>query len=620
MKTLFLFFLSPFFLFSQTALERQKIASTYDQAYTQRLKSDAQVFNVAQAKLITDYKRQHPFIESEFMSLQRIEEDGTPIFYTIFNQGSSITLGTNKMYPGGTMGLNVTGLGMTAGVWDGGKVRDTHQEFGGGKVTISDGATTLSLHSTHVTGTIIALGVSLTRRGIAYQAQAKTYEWTSDYTEMLDFGSQGYLVSNHSYGYTTTSLPTYKFGSYDASSVEIDNVSNANPYYQVVVAAGNDRDDTTLAQVGNKGGYDLLSGFTTSKNAIVVAAVEEVLNYVDNSSVVMSSFSNFGPTDDGRIKPDVCAKGIAVSSCTSIGNNTYGELQGTSMATPAITGLVLMLQKHYNNLNPFNFMRASTVRGLICHSAREAGDAPGPDYGFGWGLPDAEAAANIITNRNVSTVLEENTLNNGDTFTKQISISASQKLSATICWTDPTATANVAGDEDNRSPRLKNNLDLKILKDGNIYYPWKLSVDDVTSPATNTSDNDVDNIEKVEIENAQPGVYTIQVTHKASLTGGSQVFSLIANATNGLSLNTRDYEYDNSIFIYPNPAASVLNFSVKNNITISAISINDISGKEIYKSGNSIGNSIDVSNLSSGVYFVTFQSDKNSVTKKFIKE
>ena len=620
MKALITFFLFPFFLFSQSVLERQKIVSTYDQSYITNLKNSADEYNVIQKKRIDEYKKQHPFLESEIMSLQRIEDDGTPIFYTIFNAGSSITMGTNKMYPGGSLGLNVTGTGMTAGVWDGGKVRDTHQEFSGGKIILSDAVTTLSSHSTHVTGTIIASGVSLPKRGIAYNAQAKTYDWTTDYNEMLTFGSEGYLVSNHSYGYVATSLSDSKFGQYDASSIQIDNVANASPYYQIVVAAGNDRDDFTIAQVGNKGGYDLLTGFATSKNSIVVAAVNGVLNYSDESSVVMSSFSNFGPTDDGRIKPDISAKGVGVNSCISISNISYDVYQGTSMATPGITGTILLLQKHYNNLNPSTYMRASTVRGLICHSAKEAGLYPGPDYEFGWGLANAELAANIISNRNVSTVLEENTLNPNQTFTKQISISSTQKLSVTICWTDPTGTSNITNDIDNRSARLKNNLDLKILKDGNIYYPWKLYVEDATAPATNIEDNDVDNIEKVEIPDAGPGVYTIQVNHKGSLTGGSQVFSLIANATTGLSLNTSDYVYDDSVFIYPNPTNNVLNFVAKNDITISAITINDISGKEIYKSGNTINNGIDVSNLSSGVYFVTFKSDNNSVTKKFIKE
>lgn len=620
MKTLFLFLLFPFFLFSQTVSERQKIASTYNQADIANLKRSNEEFTLIQQKRIEEYKKQHPFVESELMSLQRIEDDGTPIFYTIFNAGSSATIGTNKMYPGGSLGLSVTGAGMTAGIWDGGKVRDTHQEFTGGKVILSDATATLSSHSTHVAGTIMASGFSPLRKGIAYGAQAKTYDWTSDYNEMLAFGTAGYLASNHSYGYVAANLTDAKFGQYDTSSIQIDNVSNANPYYQIAVAAGNDRDDFTLAQVGNKGGYDLLSGFATCKNCLVVAAVDEVLNYVNESSVVMSSFSNFGPTDDGRIKPDISAKGVGVNSSISTGNASYDTYQGTSMATPAITGMILMLQKHYNNLNS-SYMRASTVRGLICHSAKEAGLYPGPDYEFGWGLANAELAANIITNRNVSTVLEEDTLTSGETFIKQISISSAQKLTATICWTDPSGQANSGTDFDNRASRLKNNLDLKILKDGTTYYPWKLNVEDPTLAAVNFDDNDVDNVEKVEIENAQPGVYTIQVTNKGTLVGaGTQVFSLIANATTGLSLNTADYAYNDSIFIYPNPANNVLNFTVKNNIAISGISINDISGKEIYKSENSATNSIDVSNLSSGVYFVTFKSENNLVTKKFIKE
>ena len=76
----------------------------------------------------------------------------------------------------------------------------------------------------------------------------------------------------------------------------------------------------------------------------------------------------------------------------------------------------------------------------------------------------------------------------------------------------------------------------------------------------------------------------------------------------------------NTINIYPNPAKGILNYSISNSVVLTAITINDISGKEIYKSGNAVNNSIDVSSLSSGVYFVTFQSDKNLITKKFIKE
>lgn len=602
---------------AQTANERMRISATYNQADIAKLNDTIQLMDADQKAKIADYKKTHPtFVDSETKSLQRIY-NGVPIFFTTDNAGSSQTIRTNAMYPSGSLGLSVTGAGMTAGVWDGSAVRATHVELTG-RVTQVDASTDFSSHSTHVMGTILASGVSSTRKGIAYGASGRAYDWTSDISEMSAFGTLGYLTSNHSYGYNSDGLAIATFGSYDSSSMQYDQVSNTYPYYQIVKSAGNDRNNTNLEQVNAKGGYDLITGGGNSKNVITVAAVGQVTNYVNASSVVMSSFSSYGPTDDGRIKPDISAKGVDVNSLGSLTNNQYAVLSGTSMASPAITGMILMLQKHYNNLNAGTFMRASTVKGLMCHSAKEAGLNTGPDYEFGWGLADAEAAATIISNKNISSILEENTLTTGQTFTKQVTLTSAQNIEATIAWTDPTGASN-GGAEDSRVPRLKNNLDLKILKDGTTYYPWKLNVEDPTAAATNNSDNEVDNIEKVEIPNAAPGVYTIQVTHKGSLTGSSQVFSLIANGSGtGLGVNTRDY--DTSIFIYPNPASNVLNFDSKNDITISAITINDVSGKEIYKSANTINNSIDVSNLSSGVYFVTFKSDNNSVTKKFIKE
>jgi serine protease AprX len=617
--TLLLFF--SISCFSQTVSDRNKIIATYDFNKIAQLKSDAQSFYQSQKLLIEQYKKDHPFVESEAKSLQFID-NGVPLFFTVNNQGSAVTLSANRLYPSGSLGLNLSGTGMISGVWDGGLVRESHQELSGSKIIYGgDVNPNMSDHATHVSGTIIARGASPTRRGIAYDGRAITYSFADDYLEMFPFASDGYLVSNHSYGLIASGLTTPRFGAYDFLSVQMDDLANAFPYYQIVIAAGNDRDSFTLPQVINKGGYDLITGRGVSKNSIVVAAVTEVPNYIDNSSVTMSSFSNYGPTDDGRIKPDIAAKGVGVSSCTGFSDSSYATYQGTSMATPAISGMILLLQQHYNNLNPTNYMKAATVRGLICHSAREAGLYPGPDYEFGWGLGNAESAARIISGKDVTSVLQENTLNNGQVFTKQISITSTQNITATICWTDPTGVENISTDVDNRTPRLVNNLDLKILKDGITYYPWKLDYSDTSAGATNNSDNNVDNVEKVEIFNAPPGVYTIQVSHKSNLAGGSQNFSLIANGATGLSLNTRDYSLEDSIFVYPNPAKELLNFNVKNNIAISSIKINDISGKEVFANASVIGTTpINVSGLSSGVYFITFTTDSNSVTKKFIKQ
>jgi hypothetical protein len=54
-----------------------------------------------------------------------------------------VTLRANSLQPNGDLGLNLTGSGITAGVWDGGKVRETHQELGTSKIIFGDGATSL---------------------------------------------------------------------------------------------------------------------------------------------------------------------------------------------------------------------------------------------------------------------------------------------------------------------------------------------------------------------------------------------------------------------------------------------------------------------------------------------
>jgi len=80
-------------------------------------------------------------------------------------------------------------------------------------------------------------------------------------------------------------------------------------------------------------------------------------------------------------------------------------------------------------------------------------------------------------------------------------------------------------------------------------------------------------------------------------------------------------DFDKNVFIYPNPTTNTLNYSINDAISIDSIRINDVSGKAINNFKADLNhNDIDVSNLSSGIYFVTFVSEQSSVTKKFVKQ
>jgi subtilisin family serine protease len=618
MKTFYLLFFSVF-CFSQSDIEKATIVNSYNKKASDELIAKNKLKNLEQRQLIKDFKKKFKVIDSENYSLQRMY-DGIPIFYTTFNDGSAKTIAANELYSNGSLGLDLTGEKLTIGLWDSGQIRESHVEFGG-RVTTGDFGGNVTLHATHVTGTVVAAGLSSARKGIAFKAKANTYDWFSDVQEMSLFASIGHLVSNHSYGYAVNATTQKSvFGSYDRSSVEIDELSYTFPYYQAVYASGNDRDKYSIPQLAEKQGYDMVTGATCSKNAVVVAAVNKVMNYDDNNSVAMSNFSNYGPTDDGRIKPDISAAGVGISSTGITNDNTYATLNGTSMAAPAITGLIGLLQNHFNNLNPSKYMKASMVRGLLCHSAREAGSGLGPDYEFGWGLADGKSAAEIITKANTTTLLEQVTLNQGAVFLKTIVLDSKQSLGVTICWTDPAGIANTSGVVDQRTPRLVNNLDLKITKDGVEYFPWKLDVNSPQSPATQNSDNDVDNIEKVFIDNAEPGSYTIEVKHKGNLKDGSQEFSLIADAKSGLNLSSKNFYEQKNVLLYPNPANDFVNYSFHSDFNLKAIKIYDVLGKLVLLIKDFNNNQFKVTNLDKGLYMVNFESDYSTFISKFIKE
>lgn len=457
-----------------------------------------------------------------FKELMRLDEKNNPVYFTTDNSGAALTTRANRLNSGGSLGLSLDGQGMTIGIWDGGKVRDTHVLLNG-RTTQVDNAATLSLHATHVAGTMIGGTNGIAQaKGMASQASLLAHDWTSDTSEIVRAAAGGLLISNHSYGADPDNVVESDWGKYTSEARTFDNIMFNAPYYLFVNSAGNSRNGGYNDQ---KQGYDLLSGKSVSKNGMIVAAVYQVTNYTGPSSVNMSSFSSWGPTDDGRIKPDICGKGVNVRSSTSNSDTSYQSLDGTSMASPNVAGTLLLLQQHYKNVKG-TFMRSATLRGLALHTADEAGSDPGPDYRFGWGLLNAEKAANVITKEGTESYIQENTLNQSQSYSFDVKpFNTSQPITASICWTDPAGQVLINPVVDQDTPRLVNDLDLRLIKSNQTYFPWKLDPHNMEEPAT-TGDNIVDNIEKIELNNPN-GSYTVTVSHKNNLVNGLQKYSLI---------------------------------------------------------------------------------------------
>ncbi len=495
--------------------------------------------------------------------LMSIEEDGQFIVYTTCNANSAISIAADIVRDDPYYAL--TGNGIPVGVWDAGSARATHQELTG-RTTWKDAASPgENYHSTAVAGTVGATGVVPAAKGMAPLTQLWGYEWNYDDDEMTAVAMSSLVqtdkiqISNHSYGPvcgwynngqwiwvgTPPAQESYCFGSYSSNAASFDDICYKAPYYLPIRAAGNDRGDggrpadgttyyingstaaTFYAATGpyadngtENGGFDTLMSDACAKNVLTVGGVDDAVTngLRDLSKAAMSSLSAWGPTDDGRIKPDVVANCTGVYSCDIGGDASYQNLTGTSMAAPAAAGAAAQLVELYGRLFPGQAMRSSTIKALLIHTADDLGN-PGPDYKFGWGLINAQAAVDkILLHKHNPTLLniKEDSLKrfnpNKDTEDDFTFVwDGVSPIKATLCYTDPAGTA--ISSLDDRNPQLVNDLDITITAPDGItkYNEFVLDWLNPNNLAI-MGNNDRDNVKQVLIVSpTQSGTYTIRV-------------------------------------------------------------------------------------------------------------
>lgn len=497
----------------------------------------------------------HHYLPSgKVISLIDIDENGRPVYVETHNARASATISTNRVYPSATAAniYNLAGRGFNIGEWDGGTTRITHREFQGRAIQADNGSMALSEHATHVGGTLAAGGVVAALKGMAFQTTLLTNDWVSDEPEMTSRAAQGLLVSNHSYGQpcgwswennqwtwlgddNINPQYDYRFGYYDSRAQAWDRIAKNAPYYLITKSAGNSRGEgPPNGSRPQNGPYDCLPTYSNAKNILTVGAVLPLNNgYTTANAVQMTTFSSWGPADDGRIKPDIVGDGEGVISCGSASDQQQVTSSGTSMSGPSVAGSCLLLQEMYSNTHNKAKMRSSTLKGLVIHTADECWLYPGPDYRYGWGLMNTKKAADVIYKDSIQSYILEETLNNQEVREFNVIAKGGEKLVATLCWTDYQGTPGPAA-YNSRVRMLVNDLNLKLTGPGVGVdsLPWKLDPENPGNGATKGR-NLVDNVEKVEFNTpVAGGLYTLRISHAGDLftnaqTPQNQVYSLI---------------------------------------------------------------------------------------------
>ncbi|MFO7872012.1 MAG: S8 family serine peptidase [Candidatus Undinarchaeales archaeon] len=429
----------------------------------------------------------------------------------------------------------LNGSGITVALWDEGYAN--HTDFND-RATVGDpGEGSTGDHATHVAGTILGNGSNSTAhggaarqwKGMAPNATLLTYEWPGSedeiYDESNDSVDKGAIISHNSW--KVNFLAICDWGNYNSWSRAYDDIVNGynttnSQKFTVVFSGGNERGSSSDSQCNKADSpypYNTTPIPSTAKNIIAVGAV----NSNDNS---MTSFSSFGPTDDGRLKPEVVAPGEQQGGDNGITSTyptgTYAITQGTSQAAPVVSGISTLMYKEYNTTH-LQYPWPSTVKAVLIHTALDLNET-GPDYATGYGIVNATRAIDLIRVDNASNkseyISERNVSNTGNRSYTFIFNGTELKIS--LAWDDYPGAPSA-------SKELVNDLDLVVIApNGSRMYPWTLNKSSPSEPAVRNASNEIDNIEQVYVSNPGNGTWTVTV-NGTSVPYSPENYSLVSS-------------------------------------------------------------------------------------------
>ena len=435
--------------------------------------------------------------------------------FSAFNDQSRGHMKTSTMTTYFTTDLD--GSGQIVAVADSG-LDDDHGDFGtrivGNYDVIGDGSTAdkHSGHGTHVSCTVLGDGFRGGYGGIAQAADLYFQAMENDNTGNFQSPSLNNLLNTaynagarthtNSWGSSAASQQ----GKYNSETEDVDSRANYyDRYYNGVEGL------TILFAAGNDGpNSGTVSPPATAKNIISVGNHK---NRYSGSPDVMMSGSSRGPTDDGRIKPDLVAPGGYVRSCraqeaTDTGSSTwsnsyYLEYTGTSMATPNAAGAAVMVREYLEEIAQRPSPQGALVKALLVLGAQDIGSRDIPNQDEGWGRVNLRNSLAPPGGQGIW--VDDRSVMSGTGNSKSYAFNVSQasgQFKVVLTWSDERGSRF-------SSAQLVNDLDLEVTApDGTVY----LGNDFANGrSATGGTRDSVNNLEVVLIDAAATGTWTVKV-------------------------------------------------------------------------------------------------------------
>lgn len=292
-----------------------------------------------------------------------------------------------------------------------------------------------------------------------------------------------------------------KTGGYLAAASQIDRFVRNNPDFLAVFAAGN-----------NGPGEESLTPEAYTKNGLVIGACISPHPVYDPHKVdagQVCGFSSRGPTEDGRIKPELLAPGALISARpgqnsdgTQIGD-LYTYMEGTSMAAAVAGGSAALLREYLIKDENLSKPSAALLKAALVCGAATPTDGPGH---LGFGVLDLGNTVLSMREKTLQFVEARDGVEAGKNLSYTYRVKGGNSpLKATLAWTDPDVAPGTPHP-------LVNNLDLVVRDPAG--KEWRGN-----SFLFPEHPDDVNNLEEVFIPRPEPGTYTI-VVKGASISKG----------------------------------------------------------------------------------------------------